>query len=340
MFSYDDFGHVAFGEFYEDLSAHISVPAASITVEAYAPVVTHGVNIGVPSLTITTEGYEPYVRSAVVSIVDQGMGFGFGEFSSSAFFETPASTGNVIIELGGELSLTVEAYAPVINTGQAIRPDTLDIGLVAYPPTLYIGKRINVPTADITIQAITPVILSEAVLIRPDPYDIIVEALEPELQVGFALNIPSLSLTVETYAPVINTGVRINVPETAFNIDILIPELRTGQHIAVPQATINIEAYVPQINTGVRINIGNEESVAYVDSTFGHNVFGADEFGGGADTSAVSTARELRITQLAYAPRIDTGVNLQPVALENQVLAYAPEINARRRRIRTQFVIS
>jgi hypothetical protein len=63
MFSYDDFGHVAFGEFYEDLSALISVPAASITVEAYAPVVTHGVNIGVPSLTITTEGYEPYVRS-------------------------------------------------------------------------------------------------------------------------------------------------------------------------------------------------------------------------------------------------------------------------------------
>lgn len=103
----------------------VSVPLASITLDAFAPTVTVGANqaIAVPLATISLDGQAPTVTVTAHNLISVPV----ASMTLDAQTPTVVTTGNNVISVP-TASISLDRYAPtVIATGNPVFPDPADV---------------------------------------------------------------------------------------------------------------------------------------------------------------------------------------------------------------------
>ncbi len=374
MFSRDEFGYLGFAE---AASALLTPPCITMTQTWYEPTLQVGIVTVIPATTLAQTWYEPIINVFVLTAYGSAFTeseFSASAFSEGgrtedatilipneiAFAKTwyaPSVNPGALITIPNEIVGAQTWNIPALRVGASVFPSEVPITMEWYAPNLefivnmpYVAatQLWNVPDIAPGVNIAVPLITGTGQWYAPAAQvgsTIFMSSIEPvqtwnipTLYVGAQAQIPNTLATGTWYAPVIEAGVNADIPAITATQTWNIPSVRPGVLITIPDEIALTQIWnAPAVYVGVYIQVWNSTIVSVPRGTFSTTSFSASAFGEGR-LEDVPLSYSVAYDLIWLEPDIRPGVNIScPVSTLAQTW-YPPEISARPRRVRTQYV--
>lgn len=195
--------------------AAVSLPRATASAAASAPVIGAGAVLTLPTATAVCEALAPTVTAGARV-------------------------------LPGAAQASADALVPTIAAGAAVELPVAEATATANTPTIQTTTtdEILLPRATATAAALAPTV-TVPVTIEPAAATAVSEALLPTITAGAALTLPAAAAAASALVPDLAAGAALTLPAASASASALVPSVAAGAAVTLPAASASASALVP-----------------------------------------------------------------------------------------------
>jgi hypothetical protein len=170
---------------------------------------------------------------------------------------------------------------------------------------------------------------------------IAVTALVPTISAGAIVDVPVATISLLSRVPDTKTGMLVDVPAGTVHLVGPIPQILQSSNNLIPTGRINVIGMAPDIGSGVFIdNPSRQDQYISTGGSVARGSVGEFGVGEGAPEVTLSGRRTARIPLIAQIPSIAAGKLIDVPTATISLLGRVPEIDSRRRKVRTKVMLS
>lgn len=163
----------------------------------------------------------------------------------------------------------------------------------------------------------------------------------PTLLVGTLIAVPTGTIAVVGNAPLVAGGKALSVPAAAISVVANAPQILQSANILIPVGNIVVVGQPPTLGAGAFVDSpSRQDSFQSFGESIGNHSIGEFSIGEGPQETTLSGRRTARIQLVGNAPKIMAGASIRIPVGTIAISGVIPEIDSRRRKLRSSAICS